>query len=252
MSKNESQIYEFGPFRLHAHDRILLRGDAEVHLTAKVFNILLLLVQRSGHLVTKEELIEQVWPDAMIEENNLTVSMSALRKALGDRKEGGPYIETVSRHGYRFVASVSGIEDAAVRPADKYSDPNFHISRALVALVYLEKGSFEEAISELEKMLTINDSWEISALLGYAFAVSGRADEARNTLKELRAVASKTYLDPALLAVIYTGLKEKKRALEYLRKAHENRSVWLPFINVCPLFDSLRSDHVFHPLSATH
>ena len=114
MNKSEFQVYEFGLFRLDANDRVLLRGDRMVHLTEKVFNLLLLLVQRSGHLVTKEELMAQVWPDSVVEENNLTVSMSALRKALGEVQEGGQYIETVSKRGYRFVADVRTIKNETV------------------------------------------------------------------------------------------------------------------------------------------
>ena len=116
MNKNELHIYEFGSFRLNAGDRILLHGDRTVHLTEKVFNVLLLLVERSGHLVTKEELMEQVWPDSVVEENNLTVSMSALRKALGERQKGGRYIETVSRRGYRFIADVREMKDGETVP----------------------------------------------------------------------------------------------------------------------------------------
>ncbi|HEX8845506.1 MAG TPA: winged helix-turn-helix domain-containing protein [Pyrinomonadaceae bacterium] len=111
MYEREFQIYEFGRFRLKAKDRILLRGDRKVHLTDKVFNLLLLLVEKSGHLVTKEELMERVWPDSVVEDNNLTVSMSALRKALGERREGSQYIETVSKRGYRFVAAVRKFKD---------------------------------------------------------------------------------------------------------------------------------------------
>src|SRR2546429_4174534 len=119
MSEREFQIYEFGRFRLDANNRMLLRGDRKVHLTDKVFNILLLLVERSGHLVTKEELMEQVWPDSVVEENNLTVSMSALRKALSERREGSRYIETVSKRGYRFVATVQKIRDDRIDSAQK-------------------------------------------------------------------------------------------------------------------------------------
>src|ERR671912_550703 len=114
MNKNELHVYEFGLFRLNAGERILLHGDRAVHLTEKVFNLLLLLVERSGHLVTKEELMEQVWPDSVVEENNLTVSMSALRKALGEIQKGGQYIETVSKRGYRFVAEVRAIKNETV------------------------------------------------------------------------------------------------------------------------------------------
>ena len=114
MNNSEFQIYEFGLFHLDANDRVLLRGDRTVRLTEKVFNILLLLVERSGHLVTKEELMEEVWPDSVVEENNLTVSMSALRKALGEKQEGGQYIETVPRRGYRFAADVREIKNERV------------------------------------------------------------------------------------------------------------------------------------------
>jgi TolB-like protein len=117
MSKSEFQIYQFGPFRLDASERILLRDNRTIHLTEKVFNILLLLVQRCGHLVTREELMEQVWPDSVVEDNNLTVSISALRKALGKKQEGGQYIETVSKRGYRFIANVQEIKDERDRLA---------------------------------------------------------------------------------------------------------------------------------------
>lgn len=123
MNKSETQSFEFGPFRLDANDRILLRGDRTVHLTEKVFNILLLLVQRSGHLVTKEELMEQVWPDSVVEENNLTVNMSALRKALGEREQGGHYIETVSKRGYRFVDIVRKVKNEVELTQEKESEP---------------------------------------------------------------------------------------------------------------------------------
>lgn len=119
MNKSECQIYEFGPFRLDAQDRILLHGDRKVHLTEKVFNLLLLLVERSGHLITKEELMEEVWPDSIVEENNLTVSMTALRKALGERPEGGRYIETVSKRGYRFISDVREIKDKRIDVAQE-------------------------------------------------------------------------------------------------------------------------------------
>lgn len=117
MNMRESHVYEFGRFRLDANDRILLDGDKAVRLTEKVFNLLLLLVERGGHLVTKEELMEEVWPDSVVEENNLTVNMSALRKALGEKQDGGQYVETVPRRGYRFVADVREVKDERAGPA---------------------------------------------------------------------------------------------------------------------------------------
>lgn len=106
MPAEDEQTYEFGPFRLEVAERRLWRGDQHVPMSGKVFDILLLLVRRSGHLVKKEELLKEVWRDVSVEENNLTVSMSVLRKALGRHPGGRQYIETVPRHGYRFLSEV--------------------------------------------------------------------------------------------------------------------------------------------------
>ena len=76
--------YEFGPFRVDGRRRLLLREGNELRLPAKAFEILLALLEEKGRLVDKDELMRRVWPDAVVEENNLTVNMSALRKALGD------------------------------------------------------------------------------------------------------------------------------------------------------------------------
>lgn len=96
--------FEFGPFRVNAAERTLLRDGAQVALTDKVFELLLLLVRNRGHALTKPELMQQLWPDTVVEENNLTVNISTLRKALGETASERRYIETLSRRGYRFVA----------------------------------------------------------------------------------------------------------------------------------------------------
>jgi TolB-like protein/Tfp pilus assembly protein PilF len=111
VSSKEIQAYRFGPFRLDVAERQLLRDGRHVPLTSKVFDILLLLVQNSGRVVLKEELMQQIWPDIVVEENNLTVNMSALRKALGKRDNGPEYIETVPRRGYRFISVVEKVLD---------------------------------------------------------------------------------------------------------------------------------------------
>lgn len=101
------RFYEFGPFRLETSERRLLRGGQPVQLTAKIFDILLVLVENHGHLLEKNDLIQTVWPEHFVEEGNLTRSISTLRKALEDSESEQRYIETVPKHGYRFVASVS-------------------------------------------------------------------------------------------------------------------------------------------------
>lgn len=110
MTRNvESIVYEFNGFRLEADQRRLLYEGQPVPLKPKVFDLLLFLVKMRGQLVVKEDLMREVWPDAIVEENNITVSMSILRKTLGDHNVKRQFIETVPRRGYRFFAEVTEI-----------------------------------------------------------------------------------------------------------------------------------------------
>src|SRR5215212_2943354 len=111
MSKQNKHLYEFGPFRLDASERLLTRAGERVPLTEKAFDTLAALVRRGGRLVSKEELIAEVWPDAFVEENNLDKSISAIRQALGEKPSAPEYVETVRGRGYRFVAPVSEVRD---------------------------------------------------------------------------------------------------------------------------------------------
>jgi DNA-binding winged helix-turn-helix (wHTH) protein/pimeloyl-ACP methyl ester carboxylesterase len=105
--------YRFGPFHLDVRERRLSRGGEVIPLRLKVFDTLLVLVENAGRLVTKQELLDTVWPETTVEENNLNHNVSVLRKALGEKATGQQYIETVPRVGYRFAALV----DAAVSQA---------------------------------------------------------------------------------------------------------------------------------------
>lgn len=107
-------LYEFGPYQLDPPERLLLCDGHPVCLTPKAFDLLLALVDRSGHLVEKEELLRIVWPDSFVEEGNLSVTISLLRKALNDDRGQHRYIETVSKKGYRFVADVKRHDDNAL------------------------------------------------------------------------------------------------------------------------------------------
>ena len=104
--------YQFGPFHLDARERRLSRGGETIPLRLKVFDTLLVLVENAGRLVTKQELLDAIWPETTVEENNLNHNVSVLRKALGERATGQQYIETVPRVGYRFVAPVDVIAAA--------------------------------------------------------------------------------------------------------------------------------------------
>jgi len=104
-----SKVYEFGGFRLEEAQRRLLDRGQPVAIKPKILDLLLLLVQRRGQLVVKDELMRELWPDAIVEENNITVSISMLRKTLGENRLEPKFIETVPRRGYRFVAEVTEI-----------------------------------------------------------------------------------------------------------------------------------------------
>ena len=96
-------FYEFGPFRLDATDHQLFREGVPLPLTPKALDTLLILVQNSGRTLDKDELMKAVWPDTIVEENNLTQNVSALRRVLG---QDSRFIQTMPRRGYRFVAEV--------------------------------------------------------------------------------------------------------------------------------------------------
>jgi DNA-binding winged helix-turn-helix (wHTH) protein/pimeloyl-ACP methyl ester carboxylesterase len=112
--------YQFGPFQLNVRERRLSRSGEVIPLRLKVFDTLLVLVENAGRLVTKQELLDTVWPETAVEENNLNHNVSVLRKALGERATGQQYIETVPRVGYRFAAPVetlAGSVTAQARPS---------------------------------------------------------------------------------------------------------------------------------------
>jgi pimeloyl-ACP methyl ester carboxylesterase/DNA-binding winged helix-turn-helix (wHTH) protein/class 3 adenylate cyclase len=100
--------YSFGEFRVDARERLLFKSDREIPLTPKVFDTLLVLIENCSHVLTKKELMQKVWPDSYVEENNLAQNISVLRKALGES-----FIQTIPKRGYRFMAdvSVSGDEE---------------------------------------------------------------------------------------------------------------------------------------------
>src|SRR6266516_2111886 len=105
MNRPTKHFYEFGQFHLDAKERLLLHDEAIVPLTPKAFDLLLALVENSGHLLEKNELMQRLWPDSFVEEGSLAQNISLLRKALGE-SESQKFIDTVPRRGYRFVASV--------------------------------------------------------------------------------------------------------------------------------------------------
>jgi len=109
-------LYEFGRFRLDPGQRLLLCEGKPVSLSPKAFELLLVLIKSDGRLLTKDDLMRRLWPDSFVEEANLTVNISALRKALGDTLDGQEFIETVPKHGYRFIAAVTELVEENQSP----------------------------------------------------------------------------------------------------------------------------------------
>ncbi len=107
----KAQIYEFHPFLLDTIQHVLLKEDRPVTLTPKTYDTLLLLVQNSGRMLSKEELMKSLWPDSFVEESNLTQQVSMIRRALGDSPGDPHFIVTVPGRGYRFSAEVRSWED---------------------------------------------------------------------------------------------------------------------------------------------
>lgn len=111
-----NHLYEFGSYSIDADERVLLRDGQPITLPPKDLETLLVLVQKAGHIVEKEELLEKVWPGVFVEESNLARRIFNLRQVLGDSPDGRKYIETVPRRGYRFVAPVQENSEPAAPP----------------------------------------------------------------------------------------------------------------------------------------
>ena len=117
MTLKNKHLYVFDTFRLDPQRRLLLHLDAPVPLTPKAFTTLLFLVQNSGRIIGKDELMQVVWPDSFVEEVGLARNISVLRKALGEGSNGNRYIVTIPGQGYSFVAEVRTLEEESAEPA---------------------------------------------------------------------------------------------------------------------------------------
>jgi DNA-binding winged helix-turn-helix (wHTH) protein/tetratricopeptide (TPR) repeat protein len=105
-------IYEFGSYRLDVRRRLVWRQEALLEIPPRAVELLAVLVEQAGEVVPKEELLRRVWPDTFVEEANLSVNVSILRKALGDQADGRPWIQTVARRGYRFLGTARAQAEA--------------------------------------------------------------------------------------------------------------------------------------------
>jgi serine/threonine protein kinase len=139
------------------------------------------------------------------------------------------------------------------------SDPDFWVARHYLALAYVQKGMHQDAIAELRKLIKAPENGpipdkiveaesEASASLGFVYGMAGKQAEARAIIDQLDALSNRRYVSPLYFAIVYAGLKENDKAIEYLTKAYEARHPGLVLIRIEPMFDGLRSDERFKQL----
>jgi serine/threonine-protein kinase len=127
-------------------------------------------------------------------------------------------------------------------------EPNFRIANLFLGQSYREKGMFSEAITAFERANSVGESSETLALLGHAYAVAGRRDDALRVLSRLKELSKASYVSPLDMAILYTGLGDEDRVFEWLNRAVGERSANLGSIGVDPVFDPLRSDPRFQDI----
>jgi TolB-like protein/DNA-binding winged helix-turn-helix (wHTH) protein/Flp pilus assembly protein TadD len=213
MPLNQKELYEFGPFSLDPRERTLLRDGKALAVTPKVFDTLLFLVRNQGRVLSKDELLQEIWPGTFVEEVNLAVNISTLRKLLGENPQDGRYIVTVSGRGYRFVAQVRETGRAAEERADGKIDssqdkleevpqsafrlrPNsrkWAIVAATVLLVLAGIGSYLWHQHRVRKLSAAIDSSiavlpfaDLSQSRDQEYFSDGLADELTNDLEKIR------------------------------------------------------------------
>ncbi len=132
------RVYEFDSYRLDTAGRLLLKRGERITIPPKAFDILAALIESRGRVLGREELMQIIWPDTFVEQANLAVTISLARKALGTRPDGGQYIETMPRRGYRFAVPVKEVSDAGF-------DGSF-----------ANAGIFQSSVVEIEEYLTVD------------------------------------------------------------------------------------------------
>ncbi len=162
-------VFDFEPFQLDVAERRLVRSGELVPLRGKVFDTLCLLVENHGRLLRKDELMQRLWPDSVVEDNNLDHNISKLRSALQDGSNGQKFIETVPRQGYRFVANVRRIsgpeatQTAAPLPvaeAPSEQEIQFFTTGDGVRLAYTIGGSGPPLVRAIDWLNHLDFEWK--------------------------------------------------------------------------------------------
>src|SRR5687768_14109868 len=148
MDRETADRYKFGDFEVDRLRRVLRRDGEPIALNPKAFDLLLELIDNRGEIVTKDVLLERVWPGQFVEENNLTVQVSALRKAFGEKKGENRFIVTVSGNGYKFVGG-----------ADDEWDREIDIENRTIERIVIERDTTNQSHT-----LRLSRSWPVYAV----------------------------------------------------------------------------------------
>lgn len=250
MREREDYYYQFGRYHLYAAERRLLRDDKPIVLTPRLFDLLLVLVKNNGRLLMKEYLIKQVWSDQIVEEHNLMVGISELRKVLENKHEGEQYIETVPRYGYRFIASVQAFGHSTYTEEDQTQELEASAAIRSIAVLkfqvlgtdldeYLGHGMADALITRLSKIKRL--------------MVLSPGSTIKNDRSELDplAIGRSLGVDVVLVGQIQKA-SDRLRVLVRLMDTQDGRVLWAEkfdenFMNIFSVEDSI-SEHVARAL----
>ncbi len=223
MNEVKNRFYEFEEFRIDARERVLSKNGEIVALTFKSFDVLLTLVQNSGRLLEKDELMQRVWAEAMVEEANLKNCISALRKALGDSPHQSRFIQTLPKLGYKFVAPVIALpEKEAEIIVEKYTSAEIIIDES--------EGTVADAIGdslnrqEAEQRLVVSDPIKVQEQIEVKDALR-QPREATNA-RVATSRKSSLYKTLSALTVVTLCLAVCALGLYTWLKAHKTKSAF--------------------------
>jgi TolB-like protein/Flp pilus assembly protein TadD len=213
--------YEFGPFRIDLIKRVLLREGEFVSLTPKVFETLVALVENRGEVLLKEELIERIWPDVVVEEGSLNRNISTLRKVLGESPSDHEYVVTIPRRGYRFVGEIreSWVEPA--RPIDRPIDQPLE-SVAVLPFLNLSGDSGQEYFADGLTEALITDLAQVHALRVVSRTSVMRYKNARTSLPQ---IARELHVDGVVEGSVMHA-DERVRITVQLIDGQTDRHLW--------------------------
>jgi DNA-binding winged helix-turn-helix (wHTH) protein/tetratricopeptide (TPR) repeat protein len=224
MAATARSLFEFGPFTLDPLKRVLMRQGHSVPISPRAVDVLLALITRRGSVVHKDDLLRAVWNDTVVEENNLSVSISALRKALGESIRDHRYIVTVPRRGYSFVAAVSERSAEPSDAAEVLSAPIRQRSHLLVTPFDLMAPTAVPAAQHFTQAVADG----LAARLGssqHVAVVTRLRDRAQANESGLVAAARRNRIDHVLVGSVRLGGK-RARVTARLVRSSDATTVW--------------------------